>query len=85
MKKKKKEQPTQSKGKQSKPTSKNSASGSKNSNASKPIPKKTKPDNSKPSKLTYHCPFSTCQHLEYEEEQEYFNHLFTFHKLQGKK
>ena len=85
LKKKKKAQANQAKGKQSKPASKNSASGSKNNNASKAIPKKTKPDNSQPSKLTYHCPFSTCKHLEYEEEQEYFNHLFTFHKLQGKK
>ena len=84
IKKKKKEQPTQSKGTQSKTNSKNSASGCKSNNSSKPNTKKTKVENTKPSKLTYHCPFLTCQHLEYEEEKEYFNHLFTFHKLPRK-
>ena len=38
-----------------------------------------------PNTMVYHCPFSTCKHLAYEDEAKYFEHLFTFHKLEGKK
>ena len=65
---------------------------SKMENASNPKGSKTKPTSKNvtlakplPNTMVYHCPFSTCKDLAYEDEAKYFEHLFTFHKLEGKK